>query len=113
MNELISVLNEFVTNTVKKIVDHPNDVEVNIITTTKSFDIQVKVAKTDIGQVLGKSGKTINALSVILKAIKNTNYSKDGRTCLIEVLEDENSTYYLNQGGNRNEIKQRIENKNS
>jgi len=107
MNQLIGVLNEFVINTVKKIVDHPDEVEVNIVTTTKSFDIQVKVAKSDIGQVLGKSGKTINALSIILKAIKNTNYSKDGRTCLIEVLEDEHSNYYLNKE-EKNEVEQRI-----
>jgi len=106
MNELVGILNEFVLTTIKKIVDHPDEVEVNIVTTTKSFDVQVKVAKSDIGQVLGKSGKTINALSIILKAIKNTNYSKDGRTCLIEVLEDEHSNYYLKRGG-ENEVEQR------
>lgn len=108
MNDLVDVLKDFATDTVKKIVDHPDDVKINIVTTTKSFGIQVKVAKSDIGQVLGKKGKTINSLSIILNAIKNTNYSKDGRACLIEVIEDENSTYYLNQGGNRNESKKRI-----
>ena len=68
-------LREYVEYTVKKLVDNPGEVQVFSSVSTKSVIIQVKVAKSDCGKVIGKRGRSIESLKVLVLAIKNTNFS--------------------------------------
>jgi len=99
MSEL---LNEYITNTAKLLVDYPEEIKVNVSVSTKNVIIQVGLNKKDFGKIIGKSGRTIESLKVIILAIKNTKFAGDSRKISLEILEDENSNYQdlkKNNGG--------------
>jgi len=68
---------------VKAIVDHPDQVRVHGITGEYTLIIELRVAKEDIGKVIGKHGRTITAMRTILHAARA---QKDKRHVL-EVLD--------------------------
>ena len=67
----------------KAMVDHPEDVRVHGISGESTLVIELRVAKEDMGKVIGKHGRTITAMRTILHA---TRAQKDTRHVL-EVLE--------------------------
>jgi len=89
VQEMKDMLEEFITGTAKKLVDNPDEVEISIVTSTKSIIVQIKVKKEDFGKVIGKKGRTIESLKTISLAIKNTHYSQDTRKVSLELIEDE------------------------
>ena len=93
MGEMSNVLQSYVEETTKMLVDNPEDVIVNVSVSTKTIIIQLRVEKSDCGKIIGKKGRTIDALKILCLAIKNTQYPDDSRRILLEVLEDENSDY--------------------
>jgi len=93
MSGMSDLLQSYVENETKSIVDNPDDVGVSVSISTKAIIIQVKVAQKDCGKIIGKRGRTIDAMKVLCLAKKNTNYPEDSRRILIEVLEDENSGF--------------------
>jgi hypothetical protein len=68
---------------VKSIVDRPEMVTVTGVEGENSIVIELKVDKEDIGKVIGKNGRTINAMRTILNA---TRVQKQKRQVL-EVIE--------------------------
>jgi predicted RNA-binding protein YlqC (UPF0109 family) len=93
MSEMSVLLKDYVVNTTKSVVDRPNDVSVDVSISTKAIIIQIKVHETDCGKIIGKRGRTIDAIKVLCLAIKNTNFPEDSRRVMIEVIEDENSSF--------------------
>lgn len=93
MSSMTELLKNRVEMLAKDIVDKPECVEVNIAVSTKAIIIQVKVEQSDCGKIIGKSGRTADALKVLCLAIKNTNFPDDSRRVMLEVLEDENSNF--------------------
>jgi len=86
--EMVEYLEEFITNVVKNLVDNSNEVEVSTVTTTKNIILQVYTNKEDRGKLIGRKGKTIDALKVIMNAVKNTKFKNDDfRKIAIEILE--------------------------
>jgi uncharacterized protein len=79
----MSELKELVEYTIKAIVDKPENVEVKTIEGETSTILELKVAKEDMGKVIGKKGRTITALRTILSA---TRTQKDKRQ-ILEILE--------------------------
>ena len=67
----------------KAIVDQPDQVRVNGVEGENSLIIELGVAKEDLGKVIGKNGRTITAMRIILHA---SRAQKDQRHVL-EVLE--------------------------
>jgi len=86
-------LQEYVEYNVRRLVDRPDDVDVNVTISTKTVIIQIKVDQTDCGKVIGKKGRTIESLKVLTLAIKNTNFENDNRKVILEILEDEDSSF--------------------
>ena len=93
MGEMSELLEEYVENTTKAVVDNPDAVEVSGSITTKEVIIQIRVDKDDFGKIIGKKGRTVESLRVICLAIKNTNFPNDSRRIIIAVLEDEDSSF--------------------
>lgn len=93
MGEMTNLLNDYVEGSTKLVVDRPEAVEVKVSVSTKTIIIQIRVHATDCGKIIGKRGRTIDALKVLCLAIKNTNYPEDSRRIMLEVLEDENSEF--------------------
>jgi len=52
----------------RSLVDFPNDVEVNTIEGDHTTVLELKVAKKDIGKIIGKQGRTAQAIRTILSA---------------------------------------------
>jgi len=96
MGDMSVLLKSYVEETTKAVVDKPEIVEVSAAVSTKAIIIQVRVDQSDCGKIIGKRGRTIDALKVLCLAIKNTNFPNDSRRVMLEVLEDENSSYSYN-----------------
>ena len=69
---------------VKALVDNPEQVVVSEIKGTKTSVLELSVAKGDLGKVIGKHGRNINAIRIIIIAASAT--ARKGRTVL-EIIE--------------------------
>lgn len=67
----------------KALVDRPEEVSVNEITGEKTTVYELKVAPGDLGKVIGREGKTAQAMRTILSAAG----TKLGKRCVLEILE--------------------------
>ena len=61
-------MTELLTQIIKHIVDHPDQVTVNEVQGERSVVLEIKVAPEDVGKVIGREGRIINALRQIIKA---------------------------------------------
>lgn len=93
MSSMSELLKSYIEKTTKLIVDKPESVEITVSITTKAVILQIKVDQTDCGKIIGRQGKTISAFKILCLAIKNTNFPGDSRRVMLEVLEDEDSSF--------------------
>jgi predicted RNA-binding protein YlqC (UPF0109 family) len=77
-------MKEFVAYIVKNLVDHPEKVRINEIGGTQTLILELSVEKSDIGKIIGKKGKTINAIRTLLMSVA----SRNGIRVNLEILED-------------------------
>jgi len=61
-------MKDLITEIVKALVDQPEEVSVNEMGGGDTIILEVKVAKTDMGKVIGKRGRTAQAIRTILSA---------------------------------------------
>ncbi len=61
MKELVSLM-------AKALVDHPDQVKVTEVVGEQTSVIELRVAKEDLGKVIGKQGRTAKAMRTILSA---------------------------------------------
>ena len=54
---------------VKGIVDHPDDVEVEMVTGRRGRTLEVRVNPEDLGKVIGRNGRTAKALRTVMTAL--------------------------------------------
>ncbi len=76
-------MQELIAQIAKAIVEKPEAVHVRRIEGEHTVIIELRVAKEDLGKIIGKKGKTITAMRTILNA---TRAQKDKRQVL-EVVE--------------------------
>ncbi len=67
----------------KALVDKPEEVEVNEVLGEQTSVIELKVAKEDLGKVIGKQGRTARAMRTILSAAS----TKVRKRAVLEILE--------------------------
>jgi predicted RNA-binding protein YlqC (UPF0109 family) len=67
---------EFVLYVVKQIVDHPDQVSVDRTVDEMGVLITLKVAKEDMGKVIGKSGQTAKSIRILLRVIGSKNNAR-------------------------------------
>lgn len=72
------------------LVDHPEQVEVSEVEGNQTSVLELKVAKDDLGKVIGKQGRTARAMRTILSAasakIKKTLGFRDYRINSWEIM---------------------------
>ncbi len=78
-------MKEFVAYIVKNLVDNPDKVVINEVEGTHTLIIELSVEKSDIGKIIGKKGKTINAIRTLLMSVA----SRNGLRVNLEILEDD------------------------
>ncbi|MCB9637645.1 MAG: KH domain-containing protein [Myxococcales bacterium] len=77
------MLKELVEFVAKALVDHPDQVKVIEIEGEQTSVIELKVAKEDLGKVIGKQGRTARAIRTILSAAS----TKLRKRCVLEIIE--------------------------
>lgn len=75
MKELVEML-------ARNLVDQPDAVDVREVEGTSTLTYEIVVAEDDIGKVIGKQGRIINALRTIVKAAA----TKNGKKVYVEVI---------------------------
>lgn len=76
MKELIELI-------AKALVDKPAEVVVAEVEGEKTTVLELRVAREDLGKVIGKQGRTASAMRTILNAAG----TKLGKRCVLEILE--------------------------
>ena len=67
----------------KSLVDSPDEVQVSETEGEHTMVIELKVAKEDIGKIIGKRGRTAQAFRTILGAAS----IKQGKKAVLEILD--------------------------
>ena len=66
---------------VKELVDNPEEVSVEELKGESAVVLNIKVAKGDLGKVIGRKGRIISSLRTLFGSI----FAKDGQKAIIEV----------------------------
>ena len=53
----------------QSLVDDPEQVQVDEVVSSQIIILELRVAKADMGKVIGKQGKTANAIRALLNAV--------------------------------------------
>jgi predicted RNA-binding protein YlqC (UPF0109 family) len=76
-------MKELITYIAKALVDKPEEVVVTEIEGEQTSVLELKVAKEDLGKVIGKQGRTARAMRTILSAAS----TKINKRSVLEILE--------------------------
>ncbi|MBM4273272.1 MAG: KH domain-containing protein [Deltaproteobacteria bacterium] len=76
-------MKELVKFIAQALVDHPDQVQVKEIMGEQTSVIELKVAKEDLGKVIGKQGRTARAMRTILSAAS----TKIRKRSVLEIIE--------------------------
>ena len=63
------MLEEALEHLVKGIVDHPEDVQVDLLTNRRGKTLEVRVNPDDLGKVIGRGGRTAKALRTVMTGV--------------------------------------------
>jgi len=77
------LMKDLIAYIAKALVDKPEDVVVSEIMGEQTSVIELKVAKEDLGKVIGKQGRTARAMRTILSAAS----AKVRKRSVLEILE--------------------------
>lgn len=77
-------MKEFVEKIVKQLVDNPDKVSVTEVDGERTTVIELRVAKEDLGKVIGREGRIAKAIRVLLSAAT----SREQKKCVLEIVED-------------------------
>jgi predicted RNA-binding protein YlqC (UPF0109 family) len=76
MKDLISYI-------ARALVDFPEEVEVRAVEGRQTTVLELKVAKNDMGKIIGRQGRTAQAIRTILSAASG----KTGKRHVLEIIE--------------------------
>lgn len=82
-------MKDFVAYIVKNLVDNPDKVRINEIGGTHTLILELTVDKADIGKIIGKQGKTINAIRTLMMSVA----SRNGIRVTLEIIEEKSSLH--------------------
>ena len=68
---------------VKALVDKPEEVDLREVVGERTTVLELRVAKEDLGKVIGKQGKTARAMRIIL----NATATKMKKKAVLEIVE--------------------------
>jgi predicted RNA-binding protein YlqC (UPF0109 family) len=75
----------FIEYVVKALVDYPDQVDIREVDGERVVVFEVRLAPTDVGKVIGKSGRTITAIRTLLTGAA----AKEGKRAMLEIIEPE------------------------
>jgi predicted RNA-binding protein YlqC (UPF0109 family) len=79
----VETMKELIKYIAKSLVDSPDQVEVSEVLGEQTSVIELRVAKEDLGKVIGKQGRTAKAMRTILSAAS----TKMRKRAVLEIIE--------------------------
>ncbi|MBN1636110.1 MAG: KH domain-containing protein [Deltaproteobacteria bacterium] len=76
-------MRELIEYIAKALVDNPEEVAVNEVVGEVTSVIELRVAKSDLGKVIGKEGRTARAMRTLLTAAS----TKINKRAVLEIIE--------------------------
>ena len=76
-------MKELIERIARELVDQPDQVSVTEIEGGRTVVFELRVAKSDIGKIIGKRGQNVNAIRTILNAVSG----KSRKQVVLELLE--------------------------
>ncbi|MEW6482394.1 MAG: KH domain-containing protein [bacterium] len=67
---------------VKSLVDNPDKVQLSEMESEKTTILEIKVDESDVGKIVGKQGRIIKSIRIILQAAA----AKKGKRVVVEML---------------------------
>lgn len=83
MKNLPSDLDQLITLIAQSLVDQPDEVQTKTHNTTHTMVVELRVAKKDVGKIIGKNGRTVNALRTLIGAAA----SKLNKHTVLEIID--------------------------
>ena len=80
----------FLEQVVKGLVDHPDAVNITQVEQERTTVYELRLDPSDVGRVIGRSGRTVNAIRTLLQA-GSAKAGKFTRLDIIDEKEDEDS----------------------
>lgn len=78
-------MKELVEYVVKSVVDFPDQIQITEVDEGSTTILELSVANSDMGRVIGKSGRVINSIRAIVQVLA----AKQGKRVTLELLESE------------------------
>ncbi len=76
-------MREFLEFIAKHLVDKPEDVKITMEDRENRVIFRLQVGRDDVGKVIGRRGRTANAMRVLLSAVA----AKEGKKAVLEILQ--------------------------
>ena len=76
-------MKELLKQIVQALVDYPEQIAISAVEGKHSTVLEIKVAKEDIGKIIGKQGRTAQAIRTILNAAS----AKARKRTIMEIIE--------------------------
>jgi uncharacterized protein len=83
MNSVATQMDSLVTQIAQSLVDSPEEVLVKIFEGANTIVLELRVAKTDVGKIIGKQGRTAQAMRLLIGAIS----SKTRKRMVLEIID--------------------------
>ncbi len=79
------MLEEALEHLVRGIVDHPDDVQVDMIDNRRGQRLEIRVHPEDLGRVIGRNGRTAKALRQVIKGVGDGVGARGIRVDVVDV----------------------------
>ena len=76
-------MKELLTYIVQSLVDHPDEVSVTEREADGEYAFEVRVADGDMGKVIGRQGRIVKQIRILMKAVAQ----KQGKKVSVEILD--------------------------
>ncbi len=76
-------MREFLEFIAKHLVDKPEDVKITMEDRENRVIFRLQVGQGDVGKIIGRRGRTANAMRVLLSAVA----AKEGKRAILEILQ--------------------------
>ena len=76
-------MKELLKHIIQALVDHPEQIAISAVEGKQCTVLEIKVAKKDIGKIIGKQGRTAQAIRTLLNAAS----AKTKKRIIMEIIE--------------------------
>ena len=84
MDEMLSQMGQLVSVIARNLVDRPQEVFVRGMQGDNTMVLELHVAKEDVGKVIGRQGRTADALRTLVRAVS----AKLKKRTVLEIIEE-------------------------